>query len=532
MRYLFDEFSLDADRFELSRDGAPLRVEPQVIELLLLLVENAGRMVSKDEIIDVVWRGRVVSEAAVSSRIKSARQALGDDGQTQRYIRTVHKKGFRFGGEVRRDRAETDASEPRDEAPAPVAAVESGEVPAATPSGRPAVAVLPFVNLSSDPEQEYLSDGITADVIARLCKHRWIDVVARNTSFGFKGRAVDVRELGRLLSVAYVVEGSVQRASNRIRVAVQLVDAASGLNRWSERYDREMSDIFALQDEITEMIAARLEPEIGLSERSKLIQSRPPDLHAWDCYHLGIFHFFKFTGPDNVEAQRLLLRAQQLDPQFGEAFAWWAYALILGMVYWETPPTPELLDQALAACDRALEIDRQNASFHALRARVLLARCEYRHAIAENQAAIELNPSFAAAHCGLGDSLAYEKRYEEAVECFDRAIALSPNDPQLWAFYSYGALALIFKGDYDTAVAWTDRAAGIPNCQYWAWAHRTVAMALAGHLAAAGRARDRLLQEMPGFSIAFARQKLFYLREAEHVERYLEGLRLAGVPAG
>ena len=531
MRYLFDDFSLDADRFELSRGDTPIRVEPQVIELLLLLVENAGRMISKDEIIEVVWRGRVVSEAAVSSRIKSARQALGDDGQAQKYIRTVHKKGFRFAGEVRRDEGEVGPGAPGIESAAPVATAEATTT-AGAPSGRPAVAVLPFVNLSSDPEQEYLSDGITSDVIARLCRHRWIDVVARNTSFGFKGRAVDVRDVGRLLAVAYVVEGSVQRAGNRIRVAVQLVDGMSGHTLWSERYDREMSDIFALQDEITEMIAARLEPEIGLSERSKLIQSRPPDLHAWDCYHLGIFHFFKFTGPDNIEAQRLLLRAQELDPQFGEAFAWWAYALILGMVYWETPPTPELLDQALAACDRALEIDRQNASFHALRARVLLARCEYRHAITENQAAIALNPSFAAAHCGLGDSLAYEKRYEEAVECFDRAIALSPNDPQLWAFYSYGALALIFKGDYDTAVAWTDRAAGIPNCQYWAWAHRCVAMALAGHLAAAGRARDHLLQLMPGFTIGFARQKLFYLREAEHVERYLEGLRLAGVPAG
>ncbi|MCB1906318.1 MAG: winged helix-turn-helix domain-containing protein [Rhodocyclaceae bacterium] len=530
MRYLFDEFSLDADRFELTRDGEPLRVEPQVIELLLLLIENAGRMVSKDEIIDVVWRGRVVSEAAVSSRIKSARQALGDDGQAQRYIRTVHKKGFRFAGEVRRDQADGDIrtdAEAADPAPLP-----AEPAPGAPSAGRPAVAVLPFVNLSSDAEQEYLSDGITSDVIARLCKHRWIDVVARNTSFGFKGRAVDVREVGRILSVAYLVEGSVQRAGNRIRVAVQLVDAASGHSRWTERYDREMSDIFALQDEITEMIAARLEPEIGLSERSKLIHSRPPDLHAWDCFHLGIFHFFKFTGADNTEAQRLLRRAQELDPQFGEAFAWWAYALILGMVYWETPPTRELLDEALAACDRALEIDRQNATFHALRARVLLARREYRHAIAENQAAIELNPSFAAAHCGLGDSLAYEKRYDEAVECFDRAIALSPNDPQLWAFYSYGALALIFKGDYDTAVAWTDRAAGIPNCQYWAWAHRSVAMALAGHLAAAARAREHLLQQMPGFTIEFARQKLFYLREAEHIDRYLEGLRLAGVPAG
>ncbi len=530
MRYLFDEFSLDTDRFELCRDGEPVHVEPQVVELLLFLVENAGRMVSKDEIIDVVWHGRVVSEAAVSSRIKTARQALGDDGQAQRYIRTIHKKGFRFVGEVRRE----EDGEVADDlssvaAPPPDAPPAAAEHPAG--AGRPAVAVLPFSNLSSDPEQEYLSDGITSDVIARLCKHRWIDVVARNTSFGFKGKAMDVREIGRMLEVAYVVEGSVQRAGSRIRIGVQLVDAACGHSRWSERYDREISDIFALQDEITEMIAARLEPEIGLSERTKLIQSRPPDLHAWDCFHLGIFHFFKFTGPDNAEAQRLLRRAQQLDPQFGEAFAWWAYATILGMVYWDTPPTTELLDDALAACDRALSIDQQNATFHALKARVLLARREYDDAIAENRQAIELNPSFAAAHCGLGDSLAYEKRYEEAVGCFSHAIALSPNDPQLWAFYSYGALALIFKGDYDTALAWTSKANSLPNCQYWTRAHRTVALAHLGRLDEAAESARRLLLEMPGFSLRFARDKLFYLREAEQIEHYIEGLRLAGLPA-
>lgn len=543
MRYSFDSFSLDTDRFELSRAGTPIHIEPQVLELLVLLVENRDRMVSKDEIIERVWRGRVVSEAAVSSRVKAARQALGDDGQAQRYIRTVHRKGFRFIAEVRSGGAEhgagavsersadalpasaqSDAATP----PAPSAAAEAS--PGGSHAARPAVAVLPFSNLSADPDQEYFSDGVTADLIARLSKHRWIDVVARNTSFGYKGRAADVREVGATLQVDYVVEGSVRRAGNRVRVSVQLADTRSGHSKWAEHYDRELADIFALQDEITEMIAARLEPEIGFAERNKLVQSRPPDLRAWDCYHLGIHHFYKFTGPDNVEAQRLLRRSQELDPLLGEAFAWWAYAVILGMVYWDTRPTAELLDEALAACDRALAIDRQNATFHALRARVLLARREYDQAIVENQAAIELNPSFAAAHCGLGDSLTYEKRYEEAMHCFDRAIALSPNDPQLWAFYSYGALAMIFKGEYARALQWTDKAASIANCQYWTRAHRAVALAHLDRLDEARQAGERLLREMPRFSCRFAREKLFYLREQDQVEGYLQGLRLAGIP--
>jgi TolB-like protein len=539
MRYSFDAFSLDTDRFELSREGTPIHLEPQVLELLVLLVENCDRMVSKDEIIDKVWRGRVVSEAAVSSRIKAARQALDDDGRAQRCIRTVHRKGFRFVAEVRSSGAPDAAAEqPGEVLPtsiesdagtlAPPSAAAAA--PGAGHAARPAVAVLPFSNLSAEPDQEYFSDGVTDDLMARLSKHRWIDVIARNTSFGYKGKAVDVREIGTTLGVDYVVGGSVRRAGNRVRVGVQLVDTRNGHSKWAEHYDRELADIFRVQDEITEMIAARLEPEIGSAERNKLVQSRPPDLQAWDCYHLGIHHFYKFTGPDNVEAQRLLRRSQELDPLLGEAFAWWAYAVILGMIYWDTPPTAELLDDALAACDEALAIDGQNATFHALRARVLLARREYDQAIVENQAAIALNPSFAAAHCGLGDSLTYEKRYEEAMHCFDRAVALSPNDPQLWAFYSYGALAMIFKGEYATALQWTDKAASIANCQYWTRAHRVVALAHLERLDDARRTGEQLLREMPRFSCRFAREKLFYLREQDQVECYLEGLRLAGIP--
>jgi len=537
MRYTFDRFCLDTDRYELRRDGTPIHIEPQVIELLKLLLESGGRMVSKDEMIEKIWRGRIVSEAAISSRIKAARQALDDDGQAQRYIRTVHRKGFRFVAAVSRTGVDVGQPPIGQEAgqtvpQPPTAAPDVNPSPGEGRASRPTVAVLPFGNLSPDPEQEYFSDGVTADVISRLSKHRWINVIARNTTFSFKGRAMDVRELGALLQADYVVEGSVQRSGNRIRVGVELVDSRSGHSRWSERYDRELEDIFALQDEITETIAARLEPEIGFAERNKVIRMRAPDLQAWDCFHLGIFHFFRFTGPDNVEAQRLLRRSQELDPLLGDAFAWWAYAVVLGMVYWDTPPTPALLDDALGACDRALAMDRGNATFHALRARVLLARQEYEEAIAGSRAAIELNPSFAAAHCGLGDSLAYEKRYDEAFKCFDKAIALSPNDPQAWAFYSYGALAMIFKGDYATALLWTDKATSIPNCQYWAQAHRVVALAYLGRLDDAKTAVERLLREVPRFCLRFAREKLFYLREQEQVDCYLEGLRRAGVPEG
>jgi len=525
MRYQFDDFTLDTNRFELCKCGETIHAEPQVIELLALLIENHQRMISKDELLDTIWRGRVVSESALSSRIKLARQLLGDDGQQQRYIRTVHKKGFRFVGEVRVTDDDSDVT-----GSSPAAAASSPDIsPGAAATSRLAVAVLPLANRSADPSQEYFSDGMTDDIIALLSKHRWLNVVARNTTYGYKGKAVDIRQLGQVLKVNYVVDGSVQRAGDLVRITVNLSDSVSGHNLWSERFDRALDDIFVLQDEITAKIVARIEPEIGFAERRRILQSRPADLQTWDCYHLGIYHFYRFTGPDNLEAQNLLLQCQSLDPGFGEGYAWWAYALVLGMVYWNTPPSQEWLDRALAACDTALRLDDHNATFHAIRARILLARREYAAAIASNEIAISLNPTFAAAHCGLGDSLAYEKRYDEAVTCFEQAIALSPNDPQLWAFYTYGALALLFKGEYGQALNWTERASVIPNCQYWTTAHRAVALY---HLHRHQEAREvvnRLLAQEPQFSLDFAREKLFYLKAPEQVSFYLDSLKAIGI---
>jgi TolB-like protein/Flp pilus assembly protein TadD len=519
MRYLFDDFMLDTDTFELSKAGVRLPCEPQVIELLALLIKHHDRMVTKDEINEHVWRGRIVSEAALSSRIKSLRQLLGDDGKNQNIIRTVHKRGFRFVAGLKDNGvvAGTDNAEntPAEQHPAKTC---------------PAVAVLPFVNLSNDAEQEYFSDGISADIITHLAKHRWLNVTARNTTFGYKGKSQDIRQIGKELNVDYVVEGSVQRGGKRVRVSAHLIDAANGHHVWADRYEGEIEDIFNLQDEITEKIVARIEPEIGFAERGKVVHARPANLKAWDYYHLGIYHFFKFTSEDNLEAQRLLKLSQQQDRGFGEAFAWWAYAVILGMVYWVTKPSQALLDEALASCDIALSLDRQNASFHALKARVLLARCEYDAAIAENQLAIELNPTFAAAHCGLGDSLAYEGKYEDAMSCFEKSIELSPNDPQLWAFFTYGALALLFNHDFAKALQWLERATTIPNYQYWTTAHKVVALIGLERMDEAKTTVEKLLNQNPDFSLRFAKEKLFYLKKADQIQLYLDSLRKAGVP--
>jgi tetratricopeptide (TPR) repeat protein len=220
----------------------------------------------------------------------------------------------------------------------------------------------------------------------------------------------------------------------------------------------------------------------------------------------------------------------EIDPDFGEPHAWWAYAVILGMVYWDTEPGEALLDGALAATKRALGIDDQNAVFYAIKARIHLARREYAVALSSNETAIRLNPTFATAYCTLGDSLAYEGRYDEAIGQFEKAISLSPNDPQRWAFLTYGALALIFKRDFETALDWAEKASVIPNCQYWTTAHMAVALAHLGRHDEAERIVAKLLAEKPDFSCLFAERKLFYIKRPEQRALYLDGLRKAGLP--
>lgn len=245
-----------------------------------MLVANRERVVTKEEINKKVWRGRVASKAALSSRIKTARQALGDNGRDQQVIRTIHKKGFRFVACVDSESLVEEALDAVGSPKLEVMQPSQLQLDIKTRYNKPAIAVLPFANLSREAEHENFSDGISSDIITFLSKHRWLNVTARNTTFGYKGKTVNIKQLGEDLQVNYVVEGSVQRAGNRVRISANLIDAASGHQKWGERYDREIADIFSLQDEITEMIVARLEPEIGFSERNKVIHSRPANLQS------------------------------------------------------------------------------------------------------------------------------------------------------------------------------------------------------------------------------------------------------------
>ncbi|MGO9635423.1 MAG: winged helix-turn-helix domain-containing protein, partial [Steroidobacteraceae bacterium] len=273
-QFSFSDHSLDTDRRELRRGSDPIAVEPQVFDLLVYLLQNRDRVVSKEDLIAAVWGGRIVSDSTMTSRINAARKAIGDSGEQQKLIRTVARKGLRFVGAVT---VHSHGSRPDSPGAVPTSLDSDQDRPRSTQprTDRPAIAVLPFINMSGDPEQEYFSDGITEDIITALSKLRWFFVIARNSSFIYKGRAVHIRQIADEVGVGYVVEGSVRKGGDRVRITVQLNDVATGSHIWAERYDRELADVFAVQDEITEAIVAaeeamRLSRE-GIRQRSDFV---------------------------------------------------------------------------------------------------------------------------------------------------------------------------------------------------------------------------------------------------------------------
>ncbi|MHC4587496.1 MAG: adenylate/guanylate cyclase domain-containing protein [Planctomycetota bacterium] len=405
------------------------------------------------------------------------------------------------------------------------------ETPVTLPfAEKPSIAVLPFTNMSGDPEQEYFSDGITEDIITALTCFRSFSVIARNSTFIYKGKSVDVRRVADELHARYVVEGSIRKSANRVRITAQLIEAASGNHIWAERYDRDLKDIFAVQDEIVKTIAGRLGSEVDSLERQRAERKPTRNLDAWDCYYLGLSQYYKFSKEGNIEAQRLLNRAIELDPNFGPAYSRLAYNIILSMIYFDADPTTEMLDEALKMAKKSVEIDDKDAFSHLAVARVRLARGEYDLCIAECETSINLNPYLAQAYCGMGDSLAYMGRFAESIPHFEEAMHLGPHDPWRWAFYSYRSLAHIFMKQHEKAVKWATEAIRVHNCQYWANAHLVSALGHLNRIDEARAAVDELLKRKPAFSRGYARKYLFYIKISAQIEYYIDGLRKAEVP--
>jgi len=348
--YQFNDFVLDTGRRELRRGVLLIAVEPQVFDLLEFLIRSRDRVVSRDDVMAAVWHGRIVSEATLSSRVNSARSAIGDNGEQQRLIRTLPRKGVRFVGEVRE---QPDPPSPGEMAPPPEAAV-----PRLT---EPSIAVLPFTNMSGDPEQDYFADGIVEDIITALSRCSGLMVIARNSSFIYKGKAVDIREVGRDLGVRYVLEGSVRRGGDRLRISGQLIDATSGMHLWADRFDGDPNDVFELQDRITESVVAAIEPTLQLAEVERRRSSPPSQLDAYDLLLRGYGLADAFTPDSTAAALACLDQALAIDPTYAPAMAMAAYCHALRHFQGWEKPDDEYRGKAVALAWRAAELAPNDA---------------------------------------------------------------------------------------------------------------------------------------------------------------------------
>jgi adenylate cyclase len=397
---------------------------------------------------------------------------------------------------------------------------------------KPSIAVLPFDNMSEDHEQEYFADGISEDLITALSKIRWFFVIARNSSFTYKGQAVEVTQVARELGVRYVIEGSVRKAARRVRITAQLVDATTGRHVWAERYDRQIEDIFELQDEMAQTIVGAVEPELSAAERERAVRKPPESLDAWETYQRGLWHLWSFTQEDNTEAQRVLRRAQELDPSFATAYAFESYSHYLDAMLGFSEAPDDSLAAALTAAKTALALDDKDPVAYFALGRVYMMHGKHDASVAELESAISLNPSFAMAYHGLGSALMLSGRLEEAAESLDKAIRLSPRDPVLWGMMCFRSVTCSLLQQYVAAAEWGRRAAHEPRAAkggYWAYAVLASALGNLGQTAEAREALDEALRQKPDLSLTYL-EKTLPTKEPGGLDPYLAGLRRAGLP--
>lgn len=395
---------------------------------------------------------------------------------------------------------------------------------------RPSIAVMPFANLSGDADQEYFADGVTDEIINRLSRNRWLLVVSRNSSFAWKGRLVDVREIGDALGARYIVEGGVRRAGDRIRVTAQLVSSLDGKNLWAGRYDRAVADIFDLQDEVAEAIAAAIEPELGDVEREIAHRKPPGNLSAWEWYLRGSWHLYRFTPEGLAEAERLFGRAIALDPGLARAHAGLAYVFIQEAFYGDPAERQATLDAAQAAASRSVACDDRDAMSHFVLGRALSLRRRYDEATLELETALELNAGFAQAWFALGFNLAWSGRPAEALPLLEKAALLSPRDPHLWTFHHLSAMSCLILGRLDEAAAFIRKAVRPSNATYWPFVTQAAIAGMRMDSAEIAKAREALLSRRPDYSISMLRKDFFFAESPRDIEVFVEGLRRAGLP--
>jgi len=397
---------------------------------------------------------------------------------------------------------------------------------------RPSIAVLPFENMSGDPDQEFFADGISEDLITALSRIHWFFVIARNSSFTYKGQAVEVTRVAEELGVRYVIEGSVRKSGNRVRISAQLIDATTGHHVWAESFDRNLTDIFELQDEMTQTIAGAVEPELSAAERKRAACTPPENLGAWEIYQRGLWHLWSFTEEKMTEARRLFQQVHQLDANFATAYSFESYSHYLDTMLGYTETPDESLELAYKAAKRALALDDHDPVAYFALGRVCMMQGKHDDSVAELSRAVELSPSFALAHHGLGFALVLSGQVEEGVEELDKAIRLSPRDPVLWGTMCFRSIASNLLHQYEEATQWARRVLIEPRAAeggYWPYAVLASALGNLDQLNEAHEAMGEALQRKPDLSLTYLKTTL-PTKQPDGLDTYLDGLRKAGLP--
>ncbi|MEP3279464.1 MAG: winged helix-turn-helix domain-containing protein [Stappiaceae bacterium] len=545
MLYRFDGFEIDTGKFELRRNGGVVAIEPLVFDFICFLAENAGRVVSKEEIVDTVWKGRLVSETTISSCVKSARKALGDSGDHQKYIRTVRGRGFEFLAQLNdhSEKAEQqhnsgNAAQVSDEIADQNSGFtglgdSTGNVPkvaitdkppgqgALPPTDVPVIAVLPFNNLSVGVD-EYFADGLTEDIIANLARFSELRVVSRVSMFQFKGGSIDLSVVRERLKAGYVVEGSVRRAAGRVRISAQLIDAENGVHLWAETYDRDMEDIFAVQDEVTRMIAAALGVKIQTVAQLRAMRKSPAELDAYDCVLRARRYTAVLSEELHAEARDLLEQAVARDPDYAEAHA------LLANVYlaehrFDANHLPDSIDRALAMAQKATRLDPQNAYARCWLGIVHFFRLENDKFLAEIERALSLNPNDPETLADIGHYLAFMGEFDRGYELSMHARQLCPIHP---GWYYFSAVRYHYnRRDYEAMLADIEKVA-MPHF-YWTQMLSAAALGQLDRQSEAEQCLQRAYALHPNLSPKAELTK--WNAAPADLEHLLEGLKKAGL---
>jgi TolB-like protein/Flp pilus assembly protein TadD len=524
LTYVFEDFELDPARFELRERGERVQLEPQVLSILMLLASNPDRLVSKDELVEKVWDGRFISDSAISARIKSARRALHDDGKQQRYIRTIHGKGFRFVGEISFSREEPNFRSLL--LSAPPASQESGE---RSPEGRkPSIAVLPFVPLGAAGPLSIVADALADELITDLSRLRWILVIARGSTFRFRNRSADPQQVGRALDVEYCLSGSLEARGGQVTLMVELARTSDNAIVWADRFIFGAGEVHDVGLEIVARIISNLEVRIAQDEAQQARTRAPDDLDAWAAYHLGVDHMFRFSRSANSRAAEFFRQALSKSADFSRAHGGLSFTHFQDAFLGYSAEARQNAELARSFAEKALQSDPFDPFAHLNLGRSLWLEGEIGESIDRLSESISLSPNYAQA--------IYSKAWAEMTQCNPQssdedaqlALRLSPLDPLRYAMLGVRSVNALMRGDYQNAAEWGQRAARSPGAHKHIAVIAALGTQLGGHCDTAKGWVARAKQQDPELSKAtFLRSFPFASSEArETIEATLSGLGL------